>query len=307
MTYSQGGLIQATDYNNFVNGSNQINTIWNVGNATVGYGQTALSTVAATNTVTATQWASLINTVNSIKTHQTGSGTGLTAPTAGSTIAYLSAVGGNINTAYTNALTAASQGSTTTGTALWANLSYAATTGTDDYKFTRTITFASADQARYFFNAGGQINFVNAGATAADSSGRSADIAFMVNAELGSINAIKAVTNGGRTGTGGTVNTANTAVGYYTLTAANTAVMLANVVTANTTYSGDFVSCALRSSGTSGSHFDNGATVYLDVRVVSNNHAAQANTAAVNWAHRVDVVYPETTNLTNVWGTVTVS
>ena len=306
MTYSQGGLIQATDYNNFVNGSNQINTIWNTGNATVGYGQTALSNVAATSTVTATQWASLINTVNSIKTHQTGSGTGLTAPTAGSTIAYLSAVAGNINTAYSSALTAASQGTTTTGTIFYANLAAANTAASDDFKFSRTVTFASADQARYFFNAGGQINLVNVGATTKDSSGRSADMAFMINAELGSVNGIKALTNGGRSGTGGTVNTANTAVGYYHLTTANTAIMMANVTTANTSYTGDFISCALRSSGTAGSHFDNGATVYLDLRVVSNART-YSNTANISWQHRIDVVYPETTNLTNVWGTVTVS
>ena len=87
MSYSQGGLIAATDYNNFLTGTNQLNTVWGTGVGTAGYGQTALSTVSAGGTVTAAQWASLINTLNSALTHQSGSGSGLSAPTAG-TVSY---------------------------------------------------------------------------------------------------------------------------------------------------------------------------------------------------------------------------
>ena len=82
MTISSGGLIQATDYNTFVGTSpsattNTINTVWAVGSGSAGYGQTALSQVSSAGTVTATQWASLINTLNSILTHQSGSGSGI--------------------------------------------------------------------------------------------------------------------------------------------------------------------------------------------------------------------------------------
>jgi hypothetical protein len=55
MTYSSGGLIQATDYNGFVGGATTagtINYVWSTGNGQFGYGQTALSQVSATNTVT---------------------------------------------------------------------------------------------------------------------------------------------------------------------------------------------------------------------------------------------------------------
>ena len=69
MSYSQGGLIAATDYNGFVGSNpsavaNTINTVWAIGNGQYGYGQTALSQVAATGLVTATQWATAVNTVN---------------------------------------------------------------------------------------------------------------------------------------------------------------------------------------------------------------------------------------------------
>ena len=96
MTYSQGGLIQPADYNNFVGSatsSGGINYVWSTGNGQYGYGQSALSQAAASGgLVTAAQWASLINTMNAVGTHQSGSGTGYSAPTAGTLISYLSAV-----------------------------------------------------------------------------------------------------------------------------------------------------------------------------------------------------------------------
>ena len=68
MTYSSGGLIQATDYNGFVGptasggtaGAN-LNDIWSTGSGDKGWGQTAVGTVSAAGTVSATQWASLVN------------------------------------------------------------------------------------------------------------------------------------------------------------------------------------------------------------------------------------------------------
>ena len=71
MTYSSGGLIQATDYNGFVSttaGAN-VNDIWSTGSGDKGWGQTAVPTVAAGNTVaagvaspiaSATSWAGLV-------------------------------------------------------------------------------------------------------------------------------------------------------------------------------------------------------------------------------------------------------
>ena len=119
MTYSVGGLIEATDYNGFVSttaGAN-INATWSTGTTSAGYGQTALATVSSAGTVTATQWASAVNTLNSLLTHQSGSGSGIGAPTAGSVIAYLSTFQTNINTGYTNRLNASTNGTDITGTA----------------------------------------------------------------------------------------------------------------------------------------------------------------------------------------------
>jgi hypothetical protein len=60
MTYSVGNTIVATDYNGFIstNAAN-INGIWSTGAASFGYGETAVSTVSAAATITATQWSTL--------------------------------------------------------------------------------------------------------------------------------------------------------------------------------------------------------------------------------------------------------
>jgi len=310
MAYAQGGLIQASDYNGFVGTSpsstaNTINTVWAVGNGQAGYGQTALSQVSAAGLVTAAQWASAVNTLNSIRTHQSGSGTGIGAPTAGSLIAYLSTFSTNINTAYTNRATFNTQGTTTTGSTISPNFTVVATTAAQTWTFTRTCTFASADQARYFFNAGGQINFVNGTATNNDGTARSGDWVTLINTNLGSVSAIRGTTNGGRSGTGGTANTNNTSVGYWN---ASTGTTIQNITSTTASYTGDYIQLNLRTNGVQGSNADVGTILYLDFTVYSAAKALSFNESInVTWPHRVDVVYPETTNLSNSWGTVTIT
>ena len=164
MAYSSGGLIAASDYNGFVGTATQsgtINYVWSTGNGSTGYGQSALSQAASSGgTVTAAQWATAINTLNSISTHQSGSGTGIGAPTAGSLIACLSTFSSSISTVNTNHLNFNSQGSTTTGSVFSPNFTAVNQAAADTFTFTRTITFANPDATRFFFNAGGQLNLV---------------------------------------------------------------------------------------------------------------------------------------------------
>ena len=329
MSYSQGGLIQATDYNNFVGTSpsstaNQINTIWAIGNGQYGYGQTALGTVSAgTNTVTAAQWASVINTLNSIKTHQTGSGTGISAPTAGGLVSYLSTFSSSLSTAYTNALSFNSQGTTTTGSTFSPGETAANTNVAQTFTITRTATFASADQARYFFNAGGQLNFVVSSVANNDSTSRSGDMVTLAATNFGGFSAFRAASGGGRTGSGGTVATNATNIGYYNLT--TSAQTLVSITSATSGYTGDTLSLTVQSNGAQGSNSDKGTVITFVLTLYS---AARSTLSAPSWAgvgtapvvntvvndtinvtvnHRIDVVYPETTNLTSTWGTVTIA
>lgn len=159
MTYTSGGLIEATDYNGFVNNTvnANVNSVWAAGTGDRGWGQPALSTVAATNTITATQWASLVNTLVNMGGQTNTTITSRTAPVAGQTIGILAALNTDLTNITANRLNAAANGTRFTG---WTgtNSKTATTSGaTWTITFTNTVTFASADAARYFFNAGGRI------------------------------------------------------------------------------------------------------------------------------------------------------
>ena len=152
MSYSSGGLIEATDYNGF---AASVNALWGTGTGERGYGQsTTLSTVAATNTVTATQWATLIARIDSMRQHQSGVTSGLTQPVAGDTITFLSTLNGQISTIDTNRLSrnvSVSSLATANASGTW--------NGTVQAVRECSFTFASADAMRYFFNAGGTVTF----------------------------------------------------------------------------------------------------------------------------------------------------
>jgi hypothetical protein len=152
MSYSSGGLIEATDYNGF---AASVNALWGVGTGQRGYGQsTTLSTVAATNTVTATQWATLIARIDSMRQHQSGVTSGLTQPVAGDTITFLSTLSGQISTIDTNRLSrnvSVSSLVTANASGTW--------NGTVQAVRECSFTFASANAMRYFFNSGGTVTF----------------------------------------------------------------------------------------------------------------------------------------------------
>jgi hypothetical protein len=305
MSYSQGGLIAATDYNNFLTGSNQLNTVWGTGTGNAGYGQTALTQVSAGGTVTAAQWASLINTLNSALTHQSGSNSGLSAPTAGDIIAFQSTLATNINTAYTNRLNANTRGTTVTG----GNFAPNPTAGNDatynSTVATRTVTFASGDAARYFFNAGGRLNFVISSVTNNDGTSRSADAVTVIGTGLGGVSAFASTTNGGRTGSGSTQSTNATSIGYYGLT--TTYQTLQQITTTNATYSNDYVQLQVKSNGAQGANADVGSVISFALNYQSAHTSGFNDTLNVTVNHRIDIIPPETTNLTNSWGSITIA
>ena len=159
MAYSSGQLIEATDYNGFVSttsGAN-VNNVWSTGATDSGWGQSALATVSPAGTITATQWASLVNTISSMASQTGTTITSRSAPVAGNTIEILAALNTDLTNITTNRLNAVANGTQFTG---WTgtNSKTTATSGaTWTITFVNTMTFASADAARYFFNAGGRI------------------------------------------------------------------------------------------------------------------------------------------------------
>lgn len=254
MSYTSGGLIEAVDYNTFVAGSgNNINKIWSTGSTDTGYGETTIANVSAGGTVTATQWATLVNNLANIGSHTNTTLTSRTAPVAGNTISVLANVATDINTVTSNRGNAVASGTevgTFTGTT---SKTTATGSGTAAWTitFTHTLTFASSDATRYFFNAGGLVRLqYGKSSTGTDHdpdwntlAGQCGSIFFSgrVNATTNTI-AGQAYTGTTRlNGTGGTQTTLATTTGYYNLTPGAAAVTLFQLNNATAPYTPEFI------------------------------------------------------------------
>ena len=311
MSYASGGLIEAADYNAIV-GTNtsvsgtQLNSMWAWGANSRGYGQTSISQVSASSIVTATQWATLVNTLNSANTHVNGSNAGLTANTAGQTITFVSSLQSKVTGVNSDRLLFSSNSAVVAGTAI----TYAAwTSGSTSSTLTRAFgaraTFVNgADSARFFFNAGGRLKF-NISATSTGSS-RSTATQNLVG-YLGGIALFAANTNSGRTGSSGTLNTNDTTKGYYTSTFnANTTVV--SVTSTTSSYTSDTGSIAVKPGGSQGSFNGNGNTIDFFATLNSTSGGGSFDDSLnVTITVSIDVSYPEITNLSNTWGAVTIS
>ena len=314
MSYAQYGTIAATDFNTLVGTAasgtpNTLNAVWANGYAAAGYGQTALALVSSGNSVAATgQWANLVTYTSNSASHQGTSITAVTAPVSGGTITYLSAIPTNLTSIYTSRGNAATQGSTV------ANTATTVSTWSANAVFTHTVTFANGDAARYFFNSGGQLNFIISSTANGDSTSRSADLVTLLSTNLVSDPAFRATSGGGNSGTGGTVVTNATNIGYYSLTTSPQT--LVNITSTTTSYTSDYVTLTVQSNGAQGSNADKGTVITFVLTIYSaartdgtpNSGGSYFNdTINITPSHRIDVVYPETTNLTSSWGTVTIA
>jgi len=327
MSYAQGGLIEAADYNNLIGTDpsstvNRVNTVWAIGSGSAGYGQTAISQVSTGSIVTATQWATLINNLNSLRTHQSGSGSGISAVTAGSKIDYLSTLTTQIASGYTNRLSFAANSAVVAGgsrSTAW-TVTVAAPGGNPPAGassitsvtrgFGSRCTFASADQARYFFNAGGRLKLNLNGTQNASTSARTNEIISLLGF-AGGVATFGANTNGGRTGSGATVVTNDTAKGYWTSTF-NSNVTLIDITSTTSNYTSDKIYVYVNCNGNQGSYNGNGANVDFWTVITSysggdNGTYSFDDSFGVNVNQTVDISFPSTTNLSNTWGAVTVT
>ena len=322
MTYSAGGLIQATDYNGFVSttaGAN-VNATWSTGATNSGWGQTALGTVSAGGTVTATQWASLVNTLASMGSQTGTTITSRTAPTAGQTITALAAINTDLTNCYNNRGNASGSGSaygTFSGTTSKTTATGSGQT-TWTITFTHTVTFPSADQARYFFNAGGIVK-IQYGKS---STGTDIDPDWNTFAGLcGSIN----ITGGAQTiasqaytgttrlgGTGGTQTTLATTTGWYALT--GTPVTLFQLNNATSPYTGEYIRTQASASATVLTLTTtwvqpavSGAGTTCNISGGTNTASPTTSITGTAPTTLVTYVPPSTTYLTNTWGTPSIA
>lgn len=149
--YQTGNLIVDSHYNAF---ANRLNAVWGTGSLNTGYGQsTTLSPVTIGATVTAAQWATLLARISSAAAHNGASITPITVPTVGTLIEALTALDGNLTSIDVDRWNAVANGTDITAGGVGTRV----TGWNSEITMTYTLTFASANAARYFFNAGGQI------------------------------------------------------------------------------------------------------------------------------------------------------
>jgi hypothetical protein len=311
MSYAQFGTIQASDFNTLVGGdptatANTLNATWAVGSAAAGYGQTAQANVSVGQTIGASEWANLVNRTANAATHQGSSITSVTAPSAGGSITYLSAIPTNLQTIYTNRRNAATQSSTTSNAvvsgATWSSLA----------TFTHTATFANGDAARYFFNSGGQL------AITVSLANTTAGINLLLNqlcTNVGTV-VLSSVTSGSATiagtgyngitkvGGGGNAPTISTNSGYYNLTTSNANVFYQTASTGPSGYLSTNINIFMKTNGTVGSNGDVGnvVTIYTVWDEIPNGL-----TVGTGATTTLTVRPPEVTNLANTWGTISLA
>jgi len=322
MTYSSSGLIQAVDYNGFVNdtaGAN-VNATWSTGTSNAGWGQTALSSVSPSGTVTATQWASLVNTL-SLMGSQTGTTiTSRTAPAAGQTISVLAALNTDLTDCYNNRGNAVGSGSaygTFSGTT-------AQTAGTGSGQstwtitFTHTVTFPSADQARYFWNAGGIVKIQYG------KSSTGTDLDPDWNTFVGYCGSIN-ITGGAQTiagqaytgttrlgGSGGTQTTLATSTGWYNLTGSPTTLFQLN--NSDSPYTGEYIQTTAAATSTvltltTTWYQPEVSAAGTSTPISGGTDTPSPATSITGTAPTTLVTYipPSTTYLSNSWGTPSIA
>jgi len=403
MTYSSGGLIQATDYNGFVNtnaGAN-LNATWNaaygqsqvpavgttgatgaIPSVTVGSGgvlnvtfQTyhigqeiivtgtfsagsisgytsgtkyyiikvnsggsitisatpsgsAVTSTAGTATpgatftitsavslVTATQWASLVNTLALLGTHTNTTLTARSAPTAGQTINILSAVNTDITNVFNNRYNAYAVG--TQYTAWTGTNSKTAGTGPGAWSitFTNTVTWSTSAEATYFFNAGGLIKIdVSKTATGQTGDPEWNDLANTLCGDiwisgLATSHTIAGVSYTGTTKIGGTgtPTTLSTGTGWDALVAGAADTIVYKQFADTAPYTSNFIQHSIAKGASSNTLVITTLWSASDGDAISGGTAASGATPGTAPCTIVTYFPPETVNLTNSWGTPTVA
>jgi hypothetical protein len=317
MTYAQGSTILATDFNSFYANTAQGGTlnqclgdVWGTGSGDKGWGQSYLGNVAVGSTVSATYWAALVaNTATAGTQTVTTVSPRTPAPTAGNTITAFTTFTSDLTLITTNRGNAVGQGTVYTTGGSSAPIAEATNAAGWNMTFTQTLTFADANSARYFWNAGGRA--VITMSKTGTSTDKDPDWNAFV-ATVGTISFVGRVNNNSqsiagstytgtsRTGGSGTPTIATT-TGWYSLTPGAAATQIYIISEGVAPYTSDTikVTAAVNAGGTAITF----TTVWHD-----NGYTGAGKNNAVSAGGAVALqYYPPGATLTNTWGTPTLS
>lgn len=294
MTYASGGLIEATDYGTAANLGfvGCVNAIWGTGTGDAGYGQTELPPVAAATTVTAVQWQNLIDRIDKMRQHQSGVTSGLTSPSPGSIITFLSTLTTQLSTITTNRLSITGVQTTANATAMTNATGWIGTAVKEV-----SYSWPNANAMRYFFNAGGYVSFTGANSALAGNTKSTDWDALLTACGVVRINAQSSQKVGGS----GTPTVNNTNLGFYDLTTSDQTILQQYSTTATGGYNTNFATFQARLNAAPGS-----ATV-LFMKMTLTDASADVLDDTVTGTVQLDFSHtpPITTYLANTWGAAT--
>ena len=226
MAYVVGDQILDDEYNNFLNSTGTpkgINVIFGTGSLSRGLGQTELNTVAAGEQIAAAQWNSLFSAMDNVANHTNDTLSSTAAKAAGDIIAVKAALIADLTTLAASvsdgspnatALSTSEALQTSTSSARWAG----------SHTVEHSITFNNANEARWFFNAGGKIQINCTRTTNAGGSATSKDTSVddLITA-MGNVQIKSQLST--RSGSGETLTTDGFNIGFNDLTTSYQTIM----------------------------------------------------------------------------------
>jgi hypothetical protein len=311
MAYSKNSKIEAVDFNTIVGASNattlgQLNAIWGVGNGNKGYGQTTVPSVNQGVLVSHTDWANLTNTTTSIASHQGTAITLVTTPATGALVEYNSVINTNLTTVSNTRLNATAQATSTP-------TSTSASTWSNQLTFTHTVTFSSGDHARYFFNAGGQLqlSFSSPSGSGINSLmnalGAASGQIILSSPSVGTATIAGTAYSGvTKVGGSGTPTTLSANSGYYALGTTDTVIFKQFATGTPSGYVGSYITVYAKTNGTVGANGDNGSVVTFTTvwdEVPNGLTVASGTSVTVTVRPPRSTVDSPSGYLTKTWGT----
>ena len=271
MAYVAGDTILDDEYNAFLNntsGTIGINHTMGTGATVYGLGQAELPVVQggadSGTTVTAASWNALLTAMDNIGNHTNDTLTARTQVVAGDTIGIKAAIAADLVS-----LAAEVAGGSTSATALTTSSALqTVTTGSEGWDSTATqevsVTFANANNMRFFFNGGGKVRITVGTVQAATSS---KDQSFIdLGTALGNIDINSLTTT--RSGSGETLTSNGLANGFQDLTTSYTS--LIKLTSDNSNYTGNTVEIFAKTTGGNG---NSGNATVLTIKMVATDGA----------------------------------
>ena len=267
MAYSAGDTILDDEYNAFVANSSSpfgYNHFAGTGATVYGLGQTAIDTVSAGGVINASQWNALFTGITNIANHTNDTITSRSSVSAGDDIDIASAVAADLAT-----LAASVAAGSPNATALATSSALQTqTSGSEGWNATATqevsVTFASANNMRFFFNAGGSIR-ITVGTTQAAVSNKDQSYIDLGSA-FGNIDINSLTTT--RSGSGETLTTNGLANGFQDLTTSYT--VLIKLTSDNSGYTGNHIVISAKTGGGNG---NSGNATSLTIKMVATDGA----------------------------------